>query len=71
MPSNNKDLVGDTTRSQSQPNQNHIVVETPQNRQAVVGQVPEGDSVADGHVKMDSEMIDLNMKPHRMHEHIQ
>lgn len=26
------------------------------------------DANADGHVKMDTKLIDLNMKPHRMHE---
>ncbi|GAV75898.1 zf-B_box domain-containing protein [Cephalotus follicularis] len=39
--------------------------ENQQNHRVSPVQVPDGD--ADGHTKMDSKMIDLNMKPHRIH----
>lgn len=63
MPSTNKDH---TKRDQSQPSQHHIVVETHPSHRALVGQ---GQDDGDGHVKTDTEMIDLNVKPHRVHDH--
>ncbi|XP_030523757.1 B-box zinc finger protein 18-like isoform X2 [Rhodamnia argentea] len=49
-------------------NQGLIVIsdENHQNHRPSSVQVPDAD--ADGHAKMDSKMIDLNMKPHRMHD---
>ena len=40
--------------------------EKQQNHRMALGPMPEPD--ADGHAKMETKMIDLNMKPHRMHE---
>ncbi|XP_052195060.1 B-box zinc finger protein 18-like isoform X2 [Diospyros lotus] len=40
--------------------------ENPQKRR--VSSVPKSDSSADGHAKLETNMIDLNMKPHRVHE---
>ncbi|XP_050137223.1 B-box zinc finger protein 19-like [Malus sylvestris] len=39
--------------------------ENPQNHR--VSPIRASDANADGHVKMDNKLIDLNMKPHRMH----
>ncbi|XP_030465440.1 B-box zinc finger protein 18-like [Syzygium oleosum] len=49
-------------------NQGPIVIsgENHQNHRPSSVKVPDAD--ADGHTKMDSKMIDLNMKPHRMHD---
>ncbi|KAF8012589.1 hypothetical protein BT93_I0683 [Corymbia citriodora subsp. variegata] len=49
-------------------NQSPIVIsgENHQNHRPSSVEVPDGD--ADGHAKMDSKMIDLNMKPNRMHD---
>lgn len=51
-------------------NQGPIVIsgENHQNHRPSSVEVPDADADADGHGKMDSKMIDLNMKPHRMHD---
>ncbi|XP_021274064.1 B-box zinc finger protein 18-like isoform X2 [Herrania umbratica] len=55
---------GETRRGQNQPAK-PTVGESQQNHK--VSSVQVVDANADGHVKMDTKMIDLNMKPHRIH----
>ncbi|XP_034684594.1 B-box zinc finger protein 19-like isoform X1 [Vitis riparia] len=55
---------GENRRGQNQSSK-PTVVENQQNRR--VSPVPTMDANADGHAKMDTKLIDLNMKPHRIH----
>ena len=54
----------ETRRGQNQPAK-PTVGENQQNHK--VSPVQGADANADGHLKIDSKMIDLNMKPHRIH----
>nr|TKS00238.1 hypothetical protein D5086_0000184510 [Populus alba] len=57
---------GETRRGQNRP-QKATAGENRQNRQ--VSPVLMSVTNSDGHEKVDKKMIDLNMKPHRIHEH--
>ncbi|KAL9393961.1 hypothetical protein Peur_013246 [Populus x canadensis] len=57
---------GETRRGQNRP-QKATAGENRQNRQA--SPVLMSVTNSDGHDKVDKNMIDLNMKPHRIHEH--
>ncbi|KAJ6997112.1 hypothetical protein NC653_013627 [Populus alba x Populus x berolinensis] len=57
---------GETRRGQNRP-QKATAGENRQNRQ--VSPVLMSVTNSDGHDKVDKKMIDLNMKPHRIHEH--
>jgi hypothetical protein len=57
---------GETRRGQNRP-QKATSGENRQNRQA--SPVLMSVTNSDGHDKVDKNMIDLNMKPHRIHEH--
>ncbi|XP_039035365.1 B-box zinc finger protein 19-like isoform X2 [Hibiscus syriacus] len=60
------DKPGNIGNPTSQRCQNQAAVENQQNDKASLVQGINAD--ADGHLEMDTEMIDLNMKPHRIHE---
>ncbi|XVE87395.1 hypothetical protein DITRI_Ditri18aG0114100 [Diplodiscus trichospermus] len=55
---------GETRRGQNQPAKAKV---EPNHRVSPV-QGADADANADGHLRTDSKMIDLNMKPHRIHE---
>ncbi|KAJ6398365.1 hypothetical protein OIU77_019212 [Salix suchowensis] len=57
---------GETGRGQNRP-QKAPAGENRQNRQ--VSPVLKSITNSDGHDRVDKKMIDLNMKPHRIHEH--